>query len=50
MPCSYYPKVDKKSKTLLLPYANTDMMNLFLDQVSKDFNQNEIIMQVDGAA
>ena len=23
--------------TLILPYANTDMMNLFLEEVSKDF-------------
>ena len=46
--CAVCPSLGKMS-SLLLPYANTDMMNLFLDQVSKDFNHNEIIMQVDGA-
>jgi hypothetical protein len=35
---------------LILPYANTQMMNLFLKQVSEDFAEYFIIMQVDRAA
>lgn len=35
---------------LVLPYANTKMMNLFLKQVSEDFPEYLIIMQVDKAA
>lgn len=35
---------------LVLPYANTEMMNLFLDQVSKEFKDYFLVMQVDGAA
>jgi transposase len=35
---------------LVLPYANTKMMNLFLKQVSEDFQDYFIIMQVDKAA
>jgi len=38
-----------KATSLILPYANTDMMNLFLKQVSDDFPEKQIIMQVDGA-
>jgi hypothetical protein len=38
-----------KMSSLILPNANTEMMNMFLDNVSKDFNDNEIIMQIDGA-
>jgi hypothetical protein len=33
--------------SLVLPYANTKMMNLFLKQVSEDFRDYFIIMQVD---
>lgn len=36
--------------SLILPYANTEMMNIFLQQVSKDFQEYFIIMQVDQAA
>jgi hypothetical protein len=36
--------------SLVLPYANTKMMNLFLKQVSEDFRGYFIIMQVDKAA
>lgn len=36
--------------TLVLPYANTEMMNLFLEQVSVEFANYFIVMQVDGAA
>jgi transposase len=38
-----------KMSSLILPYANTEMMTLFLENVSKEFLSNEIIMQVDGA-
>jgi len=38
-----------KMSSLILPCANTDMMNLFLENVSVEFSDNEIIMQVDGA-
>lgn len=38
-----------KISSLILPFGNTDMMNKFLEQVSIDFIENEIIMQVDGA-
>jgi len=34
---------------LILPYANTDMMNLFLEEVSNDFKEYFVIMLVDGA-
>jgi len=34
---------------LVLPYANTKMMNLFLQQVSQDFHDYFIVMQVDRA-
>ena len=35
---------------LVLPYANTKMMNLFLKQVSIEFQDYFLIIQVDGAA
>jgi len=35
---------------LILPYANTAMMNLFLKQVSMDFADYFIILQLDRAA
>jgi len=38
-----------KMSSLILPNANTEMMNIFLENVSNDFKDNEIIMQVDGA-
>jgi len=37
-------------RSLILPYANTKMMNLFLKQVSQEFAEYFIIMQVDKAA
>lgn len=46
--CAVAPSLGKIS-SLILPYGNTDMMNLFLENVSQDFSNNEIIMQVDGA-
>jgi transposase len=42
------PSIGKMS-SLILPNANTEMMNLFLENVSNDFIENEIIMQIDGA-
>jgi len=36
--------------SLVLPYANSEMMNLFLEQVSQEFADYFIIMQVDRAA
>lgn len=35
---------------LVLPYANTKMMNLFVQQVSQDFHDYFVVMQVDRAA
>lgn len=35
--------------TLVLLYANTEMMNLFLEQVSQEFAKYFILMQVDRA-
>lgn len=39
-----------KMTALVLPYANTEMMNLFLEQVSMEFPDYFLIIQVDGAA
>lgn len=36
--------------SLVLPYANSEMMNLFLEQVSQEFCDYFIIMQVDRAS
>ena len=38
-----------KMTSLILPYANTDMMNLFLKQVSQDFKDFFVIMLIDQA-
>jgi len=38
-----------KMSSLILPNANTEMMSLFLENVSNEFIDNEIIMQIDGA-
>ena len=35
--------------SLILPEASTEMMNLFLEQVSQTFSKHFIVMQVDGA-
>lgn len=35
---------------LILPHANTEMMNLFLQQVSLEFTDYFVVMQVDKAA
>jgi len=42
------PEIGKMS-SLILPYANTEMMNIFLKQVSEDFSSYFIVMQVDQA-
>ena len=39
-----------KMTSLVLPYANTEMMELFLKEVSQDFADYFIIMQVDQAS
>jgi len=39
-----------KMTCLILPYANTKMMNLFLQQVSREFADYFVVMQVDKAA
>jgi hypothetical protein len=39
-----------KMTALILPYANTDMMTLFLDEVSRDFKDYFVIMLVDRAS
>lgn len=36
--------------SLILPYSNTEMMNLFLQQVSEDFSPYFVLMQVDQAS
>ena len=46
--CAVAPSLGKIS-SLILPYGNTEMMNIFLANLSKDFIDNEIIMQEDGA-
>lgn len=43
------PLVGKMS-CLILPYANTNMMNLFLQQVSQEFADYFVVMQVDRAS
>lgn len=35
--------------SLILPYGNTEMMNIFLKTVSESYPNKEIIMQIDGA-
>jgi transposase len=46
--CAVAPMLGKIS-SLILPFGNTEMMNLFLENVSYDFKEHTIIMQVDGA-
>lgn len=43
------PKLGKMM-SLVLPYSNTEMMNIFLEQVSKDFSTYFVVMQVDQAS
>lgn len=38
-----------KMTPLILPYANTEMMNLFLEQVAEDFKGFFVIMLIDQA-
>lgn len=42
------PKTGNMASTIL-PTANTEMMNIFLKQVSQEFTTYFIVMQVDGA-
>jgi hypothetical protein len=46
--CAVAPAICKIS-SLILPYCNTDMMNLFLENVSNEYRNNQLIMQIDGA-
>jgi len=39
-----------KMTALILPYVNTEMMNLFLEEVSRDFKNYFVIMPIDGAS
>jgi hypothetical protein len=39
-----------KMTSLILPYANTKMMNIFLNQTSEDFKDYFVIMQMDKAS
>ncbi len=39
----------EKMTALILPWANTEMMNIFLEEVSRDFSEFFVIMQVDQA-
>jgi len=39
-----------KMTSLILPTANTDMMELFLEHISKEFTGSFLVMQVDGAS
>jgi hypothetical protein len=39
----------EKMTSLILPWANTEMMNIFLEEVSRDFSEFFVIMQVDQA-
>jgi len=41
---------DGKMVSLVLPYANTDCMNIFLEEVSKRFPDDYIVMVMDCAA
>jgi transposase len=40
---------DGRMTFLILPYSDTEMMNIFLKQVSEDFSSYFVVMQVDGA-
>ena len=39
-----------KISALVLPFSNTQMMNLFLAQVADEFSDYFVVMQVDGAS
>lgn len=39
-----------KMSALVLPFSNTQMMNLFLAQVADEFSDYFVVMQVDGAS
>ena len=42
--------VSGDSSFLVLPYSNTECMNVFLEHVSKEYPNDEILMVCDGAA
>lgn len=42
--------VSGDSSFLILPYSNTECMNVFLNHVSKEYANDEILMVCDGAA
>lgn len=42
--------LDGEMASLVLPYANTDCMNIFLEEVSKRYPNNYILMVADNAA
>ena len=46
--CAVAPRTGEIS-SLILPFGNTEMMNIFLKYLSREHNDNEIIMQTDGA-
>jgi len=46
--CAVTPSSGKIT-ALILPYGNTEMMNIFIEHVSVENIDSEIIMQVDGA-
>ncbi len=46
--CAVSPKTGEIC-SLILPFGNTEMMNIFLSYLSKQFIEYEIIMQTDGA-
>jgi len=46
--CAVAPILGQIS-SLILPFCNTEMMDIFLLHVSKEFKDKKIIMQVDGA-
>ena len=35
---------------LILPYCNTECMNVFLEEMSKQYPEDDILMVCDGAA
>jgi transposase len=42
--------IDGEMVSLVLPYANTDCMNIFLEEVSERYPNDQILMIADGAA
>ena len=42
--------IDGKMFSLVLPYSNTDCMNIFLEELSKEYPQKYILLVADNAA